>query len=186
MTPGCPHRYTGHPDPERGGTHGYPTLATVTVPTAIPPSPTNTQVFPTLAPPTITPIPVRCNQARFVKDVTVRNGTVFTPGTEFTKVWRLQNTGSCRWDASYYFVFVGGTRLGAPASVWLPKVVDPGENVDIAVDMIAPNQAGSYEGNWMLSNGNGKTFGVGSDAQTPVWVQVRVQSPTRVSLTTWR
>ncbi len=29
----------------------------------------------------------------------------------------------------------------------------------------------------MLSNANGKTFGVGSDAQTPVWVEIRVQAP---------
>jgi len=169
--------------------------ATLLVPTAVPPSATATQVFPTAPPPTITPIPVRCNQAHFIKDVTVPDGTVFTPGTEFTKVWRLQNTGSCTWDSSYALVFVAGTQLGAPASVRLPKVVYPGENVDIGVDMIAPSGSGTYQGNWMLSNGNGKTFGVGSDAQTPVWVEIRVQAPNQnfaydlaanACLATWR
>lgn len=176
-----------------------PTMAIPTItplpPTPIPPSLTPTQVFPTQAPPTITPIPVRCNQARFVKDVTVPDGTVFIAGTEFTKVWRLQNTGSCTWDSGYSFVFTGGDRLGAPAAVRLPKVVYPGENVDIGVDMFAPTQSGTYKGYWMLSNANGKTFGVGSDAKTAVWVEIRVQAPNQnfafdlaanACLATWR
>ncbi len=62
-------------------------------------------------PPTATTRPVRCNQAAFVKDVTVSDGTVFSPGAEFTKVWRLHNSGSCTWDTSYSLVFVDGDRL---------------------------------------------------------------------------
>jgi hypothetical protein len=160
-------------------TSAVPTFPTPTqtqiIPTPIPPSATATQVFPTKPPPTVTPIPVRCNQARFVRDVTVPDGTVFTPGTQFTKVWRVQNTGTCTWDSSYAFVFVSGNRLGASPAVPLPKFVYPGDNVDIGVNMVAPAQSGSYRGNWMLSDNGGRTFGVGSDAQTPVWVEIRVQ-----------
>lgn len=195
VTPGLPTQ-TGLVPTQTGlvPTIALPTV-TVAVSTAIPPSATVTQVFPTSPPPTITPIPVRCNQARFIADITVPDGTVFTPGTEFTKVWRLQNTGSCTWNSSYAFVFVSGNRLGAPAAVPLPKVVYPGENVDIGVDMIAPSSAGSYQGNWMLSDDRGRTFGVGSDAQTPVWVEIRVQAPNQnfafdlalnACLATWR
>jgi hypothetical protein len=65
--------------------------------------PTNTSQIPTVTPiPTNTPVPPQntssCNQATFIKDVTVGDGTVFTPGTEFTKIWRLKNTGKCSWD----------------------------------------------------------------------------------------
>lgn len=172
-----------------------PPTATSAIPTAIPPSATATQVFPTQPPPTVTPIPVRCNQARFIRDVTVPDGTVFTPAAEFTKVWRLQNTGSCAWNSSYAFVFVSGNRLSSTTAVSLPKVVYPGENVDIGVDMIAPSQSGSYKSNWMLSDANGRTFGVGNDAQTPVWVDIRVAAPNQgfaydlalnACLATWR
>jgi Ig-like domain from next to BRCA1 gene len=194
-TQGVPTDTPGVPAPSSVVPTVAPPSATLVIPTAVPPSTTPTQVFPTSPPPTITPIPVRCNQAHFIKDVTVPDGTVFTPGTEFTKVWRLQNTGSCTWDGSYAFVFVGGNRLGASPSVPLPKVVNPGENVDIGVEMIAPSGSGSYQGNWMLSNANGKTFGVGSDAQTPVWVDIRVTTPNQnfaydlalnACLATWR
>jgi hypothetical protein len=114
---------------------------------------------------------------------------------EFTKVWRVRNTGSCTWDKNYDLVFVSGNQLGAAASVPLPKVVYPGDNVDIAVEMIAPSQSGNYQGNWKLSNANGKTFGVGSDAQTPVWVEIKVMKPNQnfaydlaanACLATWR
>ena len=187
-TPGIPTLTSAVP------TYALPSLTPV-IPTAIPPSATATQVFPTSPPPSKTPVPVRCNQAHFIKDVTIPDGTVITSGTEFTKVWRVQNTGSCTWDKSYALVFVSGSKLGAQPPQPMPKVVDPGENVDIAVDMIAPSQSGDYQGNWMLSNANGVTFGVGNDAQTPVWVEIRVTAQNQnfasdlamnACLATWR
>ncbi len=45
--------------------------ATFGVPTAIPPSATATQVFPTSPPPTVTPIPVRCNQAALSSEMSL-------------------------------------------------------------------------------------------------------------------
>ncbi|OGO41538.1 MAG: hypothetical protein A2W36_01450 [Chloroflexi bacterium RBG_16_58_14] len=148
-----------------------PPTSTVT-PTPLPPTPT--QVLPTPLPPTATTRPVRCNQAVFIKDVTVPDGTSFPPGAEFTKVWRLQNTGSCTWDRNYTLVYVGGDLLGSTRVVPLTSVVQPGQVVDLAVDMIAPDQQGRYKGYWMLANAAGREFGIGSDADEPFWVDIRV------------
>jgi hypothetical protein len=76
------------------------TIATPT-PTTIPtPFPTITPT-PTTIPtpfPTSTPTPMQaslCDKAVFVADVTVPDGTSFSPGFQFTKVWRLRNVGTC-------------------------------------------------------------------------------------------
>ncbi|NIP41529.1 MAG: hypothetical protein GWN00_05010, partial [Aliifodinibius sp.] len=38
-----------------------------------------------------------------------------TPRTAFTKVWRLQNVGTCTWTADYDMVFISGDRMGGDA-----------------------------------------------------------------------
>src|SRR5574338_1618752 len=85
-------------------------------PTIPPPAPTNTSAasFPTLALPTATraapPTPV-CDQAQFVRDVTIPDGTVFAPGATFTKTWRIKNAGTCTWSG-YSLVFDSGDSMG--------------------------------------------------------------------------
>lgn len=138
------------------------------------PSATFTPVPPTPRPPTATPLP--CDQAKFVKDVTVPDNTVFSPGTPFTKTWRLRNSGSCIWSLGYAIVFAGGDRMGAPDSNVLPKPVAPGETVDVSVNLIAPNASGTYRGNWKLRNNANQVFGLGSENK-PFWVQIKVVPP---------
>jgi hypothetical protein len=52
-----------------------------------------------------------CNQAQFISDLTVPDGTSYTVGTAFTKTWRLMNVGSCAWTTSYSLVFFNGESL---------------------------------------------------------------------------
>jgi hypothetical protein len=174
-----------------------PVVPTVVVPTqVILPSATQTLLpTPTSLPPTPTPIQVLCDHASFVKDVTVADGTNYPPGAEFTKIWRLRNVGSCSWDSDYSLVFVSGDRMSAPKAASLEDTVRPGENVDLAVDMMAPGDQGRYRGFWMLENPEGETFGINEDADDPFWVDIRVQAPnknfaldlaTNMCTATWR
>ena len=40
-----------------------------------------------------------CNQAEFISDVTIADGTSIEPGgVAFTKTWSLSNAGTCSWD----------------------------------------------------------------------------------------
>ncbi len=131
--------------------------------------------LPTFAYKTNTPAPVvYCNAAAFVDDISIDDGTVVGQDQDFTKTWRLQNVGSCTWSPSYDIVFSGGDRLGAPSSVEMPDYVQPGESINVSVDMTAPGHNGEYQGYWKLRDGSGNVFGIGAQAQTAFWVDIRV------------
>jgi hypothetical protein len=119
-----------------------------------------------------------CDAASFVADVTYPDGSNVSPGSVFTKIWRLRNTGTCTWTTSYALVFVSGERLGATMSVSLPTNVAPGQTVDIAVQMTAPTANGRYRGNWKLRNASGLLFGVGATGDANIYVDVNVSGYT--------
>ncbi len=131
-----------------------------------------------VASPTTVSIPAsatpRCLAAGFVQDVTVPDGTEFAPGTPFTKTWRLINRGSCTWGPGFTLFFVRGARMDAPDQVPLPRVVPPGDMVDIQVHLRAPLEPGEYQNFWKLRSDKGTEFGVGADAAQPIWVLIRV------------
>jgi hypothetical protein len=136
--------------------------------------PTATQPWPTPIPPTpIPPTAIPCNKASFKGDVSIPDGTTLPPNQRFTKIWRVRNDGACFWDSSYQLVFVNGNPMGAQTVVPIPTVVQPGAQVDLAVDMIAPSQAGAHQGNWYLRDNRGQTFGVGA-SNSPLWVKIVV------------
>ena len=152
--------------PQTGG--ATPT-ATLPAPSATlpPPTPTNT-------PPPPSPTAVPCNRAEFVGDVSVPDGASFAPGAEFTKIWRLRNNGACTWNSSYSLVFVDGDNLSGRSSFPLSGNVRPGETVDVAVNLRAPDRAGRYRGEWMLRSPEGQFFGIGARADATFWVSIRV------------
>src|SRR6185295_11416560 len=54
--------------------------------------------LPTSAAPATASLGDACNNSVFVADITIPDGSVLKPGEDFTKIWRIQNTGNCRWD----------------------------------------------------------------------------------------
>ena len=130
---------------------------------------------PTSIPPYKTSVPVtRCDWADFVLDVTYPDGSVIGRNQPFTKVWRIQNVGTCSWSTSYSLVFVDGDAMSAPAIIALPGTVSPGQTIDIPVNLISPARDGRYRGFFKLRNSSGVLFGVGSTASTAFWVDVKV------------
>ncbi len=118
--------------------------------------------------------PSPCDVMTFVADMSVPDGTVLEPGEAFRKTWRIRNSGACAWTTAYQFVFTKGDRIGAPESVSLPVPVNPGESVDISVDMTAPVNSGTYRGHWMLKNPSGRLIGLDRSWENGVWVDIRV------------
>lgn len=154
-----------------------PTSQVISVPPTLPPQlPT---VIPTI--PQISsgsgaaaqPVQRACDQFGFVSDVTVPDNTAMQPNQGFQKIWRIQNTGTCTWSTAYQFVFYGGEQMSAPPAVQIPSTVAPGQTVDIAVDMKAPNANGDFQGNWLMRNASGSIFGT-SAATSPIWVKIKV------------
>jgi hypothetical protein len=146
-------------------------LATPTVPassTPVPPPATNTPTppLPTALPPTAT---LGCSDSStWVTDVTIPDNTLMTPGQNFTKTWRLRNTGSCSWSTAYDTVFVDGNAMGGQAAVPLAGSVPPNGTVDISVSLSAPSTNGTYRGNYRLRNDKDVLFG------SVFWVQIVV------------
>jgi hypothetical protein len=116
--------------------------------------------------PTNTPQP--CNQAFFVSE-TVPDNTRFSPKTSFTKSWRFKNVGTCTWNPNYKLVFFSGDQMSGPNSVKLDSYVEPGEKIDILVNLEAPAKSGTYTGYWRLQADDGTKF-------FQVYVQIIVPS----------
>lgn len=139
------------------------------------PTPSPTQ-SPTIPAPTPT---LACDQAAAGNpiDVTIPDDTELMPGQSFTKIWRLQNTGICTWTPDYAVRFFYGAQMSAPESIPLRQAVAPGETIEIAVDMIVPQNSGVQQGNWKLRNAAGQLFGIGPNGDAPFWVRIIVLKP---------
>lgn len=123
------------------------------------------------------PTPAPCLQAAFVRDVTLPDGTIVSPGEKLTKTWRLRNIGSCAWTPDFSLIFVQGALMQAPLEVPLGVVVFPGEEADLSVPLVAPTTPGTYRGDWRLRSAGGEVFGVGPGQQS-FWVEIQVVAPT--------
>jgi len=123
--------------------------------------------------PGVTPTPteeIPCDQAGFVKDVTVEDGTEMIPGETFTKTWQVRNEGLCTWTSGYELVFDTGDIMDGPSSKPLTSFSVPtGDILDVAVELTAPSTPGTYRGVWQIRNPQGDIF-----TRSGVWVEIVV------------
>jgi hypothetical protein len=143
------------------------------------PLPTNTPIATftpaaTAIPPTNTPVPIPCNAAAYISDVTIPDWSSIYAGEAFTKTWKVKNVGTCSWTKDFKIFFFGGNQMQAASAIAFPQTVNPGESVNLSVDMVAPGDKGSYTGSWMLKSANGTVFGVGSTYNVPLTVNIKV------------
>ena len=116
-------------------------------------------------------------------DVTIPDDTVMQPGQEFTKTWRLINTGSCAWSKEYALVLFSGEALGAETTIPLIQEIASGQSIDLSVDMQAPGTAGSYQSNWKIRNPAGAMFGIGPSGGSAFWVRIVVAGSGTITVT---
>jgi hypothetical protein len=140
------------------GADVLPTGVVVPTSTLVPPPPPT--ATPTTTPtPTFVPTPTVCtDNATFVADVTVPDGTVVAPGQRIDKIWRLLNSGNCAWGPGYTAAFISGSQMAAPAVVAI-AATPPGGTVDVGVTFYAPSTSGTYTSYWQLRNASGALFG---------------------------
>lgn len=108
--------------------------------------------------PTATPTGSCVPDAEFDADITIPDDTVLAPGEEFTKTWRIRNTGTCTWNSRYSLVFAGQTLMGPFVRVPLPITL-AGRTADISIDLVAPTRPGTYSSVWRLVTPEGTRFG---------------------------
>ena len=99
-----------------------------------------------------------CYGLTFVSDVSIPDNTQMDAGETFTKTWKVQNSGSCAWEAGFRFQNTGGNAMGATAFT-LPASVAAGATYDISVSMTTPSTPGTVRGNWRMSTTSGQFFG---------------------------
>jgi len=108
--------------------------------------------------PTTAPVatPTCVDNMALVKQLTTEGD--MKPGQAFTKGWQVKNTGTCPWTTGYKLVFVSGDKMGGEP-VAAARQVNTGETYDWQVPLVAPQNAGSYEGVWQMVNAQGAGFG---------------------------
>jgi Ig-like domain from next to BRCA1 gene len=121
------------------------------------PKPTNTPVL------TANNTPIPCNLGLFVADVTYPDNTIVAPNQTFTKTWRIRNNGTCTWNSSYSLIFDHQDRMGVSSGYsqsLTSGVVNPGQTVDLSVNLTAPASPGTYTGYWRMRDPGGVLFGI--------------------------
>ncbi len=88
------------------------------------------------------------NQAAYIADITVPNGTQMSAGQTFIKTWRIQNIGNCTWSAAYQLI--RDTEILSIQEKPLLPVVLPGATVDISIPFTSPTEPGIYQETWRL------------------------------------
>lgn len=99
---------------------------------------------------------------------------IMAPGQQFSKGWRLQNSGTCAWEADFALAYVNGNRIEAAMGgsvVPVGRTVQPGETVDIYVQLQAPQSYGAFQGFWQMRNSAFQYFG------EVIWVGIQVPDP---------
>lgn len=111
------------------------------------------------------------DEASWVADVTVQDGTVLRPGQAFTKTWRIRNTGSRAWGNGTVLALFSGQRMNGPDSVPLPPT-QPGQTADVSVNLVAPSTNGTHRSTWKPRDASGKWFDFAQ------WAEIVVQPAT--------
>ena len=117
-----------------------------------------------------------CDNANFIKDVTIQDGEEVAAGSAFVKTWRFENLGPCNWTTSYSLVYSYMSDTGKngvltpPGPVAFPNKVLPGEQMDISVTLHAPTKAGTYQMVFVLHNENGYSIPLKNMNSYEFWV----------------
>jgi hypothetical protein len=121
----------------------------------IPPLPslTPSQEVPPTDQPTNTP-QTPCYRAELVEE-TVPDGTKFTPGKYFTKIWVIRNTGVCAWNEDFRWVLFEGEDFNAPTDLKLNQVVNPNEDLRVQMELKTPELEGVYTGTYKILTDDG-------------------------------
>ncbi|MFO7695834.1 MAG: NBR1-Ig-like domain-containing protein [Anaerolineae bacterium] len=107
--------------------------------------------------------------SKYVRDISIPDGTVMAPGQAFTKSWEIQNSGEVPWPDGTELRRVEGAVMGPIESVSL-NTRPAGERAEISVDMLAPGETGTHRSYWQLCVGDA-CFGA------RFFVEIKVQAP---------
>ena len=100
------------------------------------------------------------NQADFAAGGEGPSSTTVKAGTLFQMTWRIRNTGSCTWDSAYRLINISGKSLAGPNNLPVGESVPPGGEVELSVNLSAPDEIGNFHDEWQLLAPDGRPFGI--------------------------
>lgn len=145
-------------------------------PTSPPATDAPTSAAPVSSSPTPSPPRDCTDSAAFSSDVNIPDGTSISAGTDFTKTWQIENTGTCTWTIQYSLSFAQGEQMNAPEATEILSPTAPGESMEISVDMVAPETNGTYRADFQLIDPNGAAVPI--DEGSYLWVSIVVEDST--------
>ena len=103
--------------------------------------------------------PTQCvDDAAFIEDLTIPDGSRVLPGEALEKRWSVSNSGTCDWGSDYRLVQVGTSEIRGPAEVALYPA-RAGSTAVWEVALVAPATPGEYLGRWQARAPDGTHFG---------------------------
>jgi len=119
--------------------------------------------------------PACINAAEFIRHLSISDNTALESGQLFAKIWLVKNTGACVWNEAYTLRFFSGDEMSGPDQIQLPHSVNPGETVEIRLNLVAPSGLTNSAGYWVLSDPEGNLFGFGDDRMQPLSVMIQIK-----------
>lgn len=120
------------------------------------------------------------DNANYVADVTIPDGTVLAPGQAFTKTWSMKNTGTTTWGSTYHWSFDSGDLMRGESPGSVPALA-AGTTGNISANLVAPTTPGAYTGYWRMSGPHGE---FGDEVSVKIVVQIPAETPPSVAFDT--
>ncbi len=120
-------------------------------------------LFPTLTPivATVTPIPVSSGggggggvtKAQYSCDIIRQrpfDNSEIVQGGDFDIKWTILNTGTKTWDPGVDIKYFSGPQMSSVTRVEIPYAMEPGDQFDIVLDAVAPEEKGFQVMTWAV------------------------------------
>lgn len=111
------------------------------------------------------------DDAVFLSDLTIPDGTLVQPGQVLDKRWSVRNSGTCDWGPGYQLVPILPNPLASdgPLALYPARA---GADAVWQVTVQVPSQPGDIIGRWQAQAPGGTTFG------QEVFINIRVANVT--------
>ncbi len=107
------------------------------------------------------------NLLAYIKDLTIPDGSMFSPGEIIDKRWLVENQGTCNWNSRYSLRLIGGDPMGASTEQSLYPAL-AGNQAVIRINFKAPAESGKYRSAWQAFTPDSRAFG------DPIFIEVQV------------
>eukprot|EP01134_Creolimax_fragrantissima_P003988 CFRG3988T1 len=104
-----------------------------------------------------------------ISDTTLDSKEAMGLATPFRQSWKVKNSGKTQWSSSVVLVFIQGFRFSGPHYITVPALM-PGQECDLVMPLISPNQAGSFAAAYRLCSREQMELFFGE----PMWCVVNV------------